>query len=294
MKFGSVDDPSKIDFTIPPDHPDSKKALKRGSGKSKEFEVYVGCAKWNKKDLKGFFPKGVKDELAYYASQFDCIELNATFYRLFPPETFEAWRASTPESFRFFPKLEQSISHFKRLNDVKEVVERNIAHMSRLGDKLKSPFLQLHDNFGPKHFDRVVEFVQNWTYETPLAIEFRHTAWHNDPETSEKLHALLKTHRVVNILVDAAGRRDLMHMRWTAPTAFVRWVGANDPDSDRARLEAWIPRIVAWKKGGLKSLYFFIHQNVEEESPALAAFFIERLNPALGLSLPIPRILRQS
>ena len=28
MKFGQVDNPEKIDFTIPPDHPDTAKVLK--------------------------------------------------------------------------------------------------------------------------------------------------------------------------------------------------------------------------------------------------------------------------
>ena len=32
-----------------------------------------------KTDLKGFYPKGTKDELKYYATQFNSIELNATF-----------------------------------------------------------------------------------------------------------------------------------------------------------------------------------------------------------------------
>jgi uncharacterized protein YecE (DUF72 family) len=40
----------------------------------------LSCAKWNKQDLKGFYPRGTKDELAYYSTQFNSIELNATFY----------------------------------------------------------------------------------------------------------------------------------------------------------------------------------------------------------------------
>src|SRR5262249_28742470 len=122
MEFGQVDDPGKIDFTIPPDHPETAKVLKAQTSKSKDLEVYVGCAKWGKEDLQNFYPKGVKDELAYYSTQFNCIELNATFYRLFPPARFDAWYAAVPENFRFFPKLEQSISHFRRLKDVQEIV----------------------------------------------------------------------------------------------------------------------------------------------------------------------------
>lgn len=290
MKFGQVDDPAGIDFTIPRDHADTAKVLKQAA-KPNGLDVYVGCAKWNKKDLKNFYPKGVKDELAHYSAHFNCIELNATFYRLFPPETFANWHATVPEGFRFFPKLEQSISHFRRLKGVKAIVRKNVANMSHLCDKLGMPFLQLHNNFGPKDFDRIVSFVESWTYEVPLAIECRHTAWFNDAAVSGRLYALFETHGVTNVLVDTAGRRDLLHMRLTTPTAFVRWVGSNNPHSDRERLEAWIKRIVKWKKAGLQKLYFFVHQNEELESPALAAHFIEGLNRTIGTNLAIPKIL---
>lgn len=290
MKFGQVDNPRKIDFTIPADHPGTSKLLKKGS-KSKKLEVYVGCAKWNKTDLKNFYPKGVKDELAYYSTQFNCIELNATFYRLFPPATFDNWYKTVPKHFLFFPKLEQRISHYKRLLDVKEIVDNNIANMLHLREKLAMPFLQLKDNFGPKDFERVITFVKGWTYKVPLAIEFRHTAWYNDPTVSSKLYDLLEGHRITNILVDTAGRRDLMHMRLTTPTAFIRWVGSNEPKSDRQRLDEWIVRIAKWKKAGLQKLFFFVHQNEERESPALAAHFIERLNKKIGTDLLIPKTL---
>ena len=152
-------------------------------------------------------------------------------------------------------------------------------------------FLQVHDNFAPKDFDRVVAFVENWTHDVPLAIEFRHTNWYNNAEISSKLYDLLEARGVTNILVDTAGRRDLMHMRLTTPTAFIRWVGANEPKSDRARLDEWVGRISAWKKAGLRKLFFFVHQNEEQESPALSAHFIERLNKKIGTALPIPKTL---
>ena len=173
MKFGQVPNPEEVDFTIPTDHKDTKVVLAKS--KAKDIDIHVGCAKWNKTDLKGFYPKGVKDELGYYSTQFNCIELNATFYRLFAPSTFEKWYATTPENFKFFPKLEQTISHFRRLKEVEQVVENNVTNMSHLQEKLGMPFLQMHNNFGPKDFDRVHEFVKNWQYDIPLAVEFRQT-----------------------------------------------------------------------------------------------------------------------
>ena len=288
MKFGQVDDPSAVDFTIPPDHPRTKNVVAKG--KADDMSVYVGCAKWNKTDLKGFYPKGVKDELAYYSTQFNCIELNATFYRLFPISTFEKWYDTVPERFKFFPKLEQSISHFRRLKDVEEIVDHNVTNMSHLKEKLGMPFLQMHNNFGPKDMDRVAAFAENWKYDVPLAMEFRHTDWYNDEAVSAELYDLLEKNKITNVLVDTAGRRDLMHMRLTTPTAFIRWVGANH-ESDKTRLDEWVERVAEWKKAGLENLYFFVHQNIEKESPLLSAYFIEKLNKKIGTKLHIPATL---
>jgi len=79
-------------------------------------------------------------------------------------------------------------------------------------------------------------------------------------------------------------------MRLTTPSAFVRYVGANH-ESDYSRLDDWLERIKKWKKGGLSRLYFFIHQNIEEASPLLSAYFIRKMNEDLGTDLKIPETL---
>lgn len=286
MKFGKVDHPEHIDFTLPSDHPDTKKLLYKFKD-GKLPNVYVGCAKWNKADLKGFYPRGTKDELTYYSSQFNAIELNATFYRMYPPEQFIKWYNKTPNTFKFFPKLNQEISHWKRLEHVKQAVENYLYSASNLKDKLGTLFLQMHTNFSPKDFDRVVDFVESWPKEFPLAIEFRHTDWYNDVSVANRLYHLLESNSIGNIIVDTAGRRDLLHMRLTNANAFIRYVGANHK-SDYARLDDWIDRISQWAEQGIREVDFFVHQNIEKDSPLLSAYFIEKLNKRLGLHLTIP------
>jgi uncharacterized protein YecE (DUF72 family) len=286
MKFGSVDNPENIDFTLPIDHIDTLRVLNKVKDDNLP-EIYVGCAKWNKADLKGFYPKGTKDELEYYSRQFNSIELNATFYRIFPADTFSGWYDKTPKNFKFFPKLNQEISHWKRLNEVSTIVEDYLNNASNLQEKLGTIFLQMHNNFAPKDFNRVVEFVERWPKEFPLAIEFRHTDWYNNETVSNQLYDLLETNNVSNVLVDTAGRRDLLHMRLTNPTAFVRYVGANHP-SDYTRLDDWVKRLKEWQEQGVKEIDFFIHQNIEKESPLLSSYFIKKLNKELGCQLKIP------
>ena len=288
MKFGKVDNIDDVDFTLPPDHPDTARVL--GKSKAKGLNVYVGCAKWNKTDLKNFYPKGTKNELEYYATQFNSIELNATFRKRYWAPQYEKWANTTPDGFKFCPKLGQFISHIKRLDGVEESVDLFVENASHLGEKMGVSFLQLHDNFAPKDFDRVKAFAEYWKFDIPIAMELRHHDWYSDPTLFEDWSHLFEKNKIVNILVDTPGRRDMMHMRLTTPTAFVRYNGANH-ESDYTRLDEWVNRIADWKKKGLNELYFFVHQVVEEESPLLSAYFIERLNKKVGTDLKVPQVL---
>lgn len=279
-----------IDLSLPADHPETARVLGKGRRKG-EPRISVGCAKWNKADLANFYPKGTKDELGYYATQFNSIELNATFYRFFPPQQFATWAKKVPDGFRFYPKVTQDISHWKRLLDTEGLVENYTEAVRHLGDRLGASFLQMNENFSPKDFERVISFLQEWPKDVPLAIEFRHTDWYNNATVADQLYLLLEKRRVMNIITDTAGRRDLLHMRLTTPSAFVRYVGANDPKSDRSRLDAWVKRLKTWVELGIEDIHFFVHQNHELESPLLAAEFIRKLNKALGTKLKVPHTL---
>ncbi|MBW8359970.1 MAG: DUF72 domain-containing protein [Weeksellaceae bacterium] len=287
MKFGQVEDPSQIDFTLPPDHPKTAEILKKS--KAKELEIRIGCAKWNKTDLKGFYPKGTKDELTYYATQFNSIELNATFYGMPSAEQVLTWNEKTLGDFRFYPKITNTVSHFRRLQNITDVVTQFATNVLNFDEKLGMVFLQLHDNFKPKDYDRLEQFIKDWPREIPLAVELRNNEWFADEEVFTKTMDLFEKHSITNIIVDTAGRRDLLHMRLTTPVAFIRYVGAN-AESDYTRLDDWLERIKEWKAAGLEKLYFFVHQNIEKASPLLSAYFIEKVNNEFGTDIHVPQM----
>jgi uncharacterized protein YecE (DUF72 family) len=291
MQFGKTDNPSEIDFTLPKDHSDTKKVLSITKVK-KDFKVYVGCAKWNKTDLKNFYPKGIKDELTYYSSQFNSIELNATFYKSPSKNQVETWKEKSAGNFKFSPKLPNTISHFKRLIDVASVTEEFCDAVVLFEEKLGMCFLQMHDNFKPKDIDRLEIFVKKFPSSIPLAIELRNEEWYSDKKISDALHEILVKNKKTFILVDTAARRDIMHMRLTSDKAFIRYVGANH-ESDYSRLDDWVKRVKKWRKEGLNELYFFVHQNIEKESPLLSAYFIEKMNKEFDLELKVPETIKK-
>lgn len=288
MKFGSVDNPGDLNLSLPDDHPDTAKLLSTYDKPTVPC-AFVGCAKWNPKDLQSLYPKGTGDKLKYYGRQFNSVELNATFYNTFDADQIADWHSRVPENFRFFPKVNRYISHLKWLNDFESAVDDYYDSIIHFKEKLGTIFLQLRGKFAPKYFDRVRNFVDYWPEELRLAIELRHPDWFADEEIAKDLFALLEEHEVANVITDTAGRRDLLHVRPTNNEVFIRYVGANH-DSDFTRLDDWVDRLEKWTEQGLGNIHFFVHQNTEKKSPELAAHFIKNLNDRLGTGLNIPNI----
>lgn len=288
MKFGSIDNPGDQNLYLPNDHPDTPKVLS-AYGKMDTPNVFVGCAKWNKSDLKNFYPDGVGDELEYYGKNFNSVELNATFYNMYEEDQITAWYNKVPVGFKFFPKVNRYISHLKWLNDIEEATDNYYNSIVHFKEKLGTVFLQLRGNFKPKYFDRVASFVKRWPEGVPLAIEFRHPDWFADSGVADELYQLLEENNVANIITDTAGRRDLLHMRLTNNEAFIRYVGANH-ETDYSRLDDWVKRLTEWNKQGLDNIHFFVHQNKEKASPKLSAYFIQQLNKAIGTDLEPPHL----
>lgn len=291
MQFGKALHPENIDFFLPEDHPNTLQTLQKNN--VTEFELRVGCAKWNRQDLKNFYPKGTKDELAYYSSQFNSIELNATFYNLFPKEQFRKWHQKTSNNFKFFPKLSRQISHDYQLDsNAIEYSKYFIENVSELNEKLGGVFLQLHEDFSPKHFNNLENYIIKWPKQVPLSVEFRHTNWFNT-SISKDLSILLNENKITTIITDTAGRRDLLHMNLTTPKAFIRFVGANHK-TDYSRIDEWVNRLINWKNNGVEEINFFLHQNIEIESVKLAAYLIKKINQQLTTTYKAPNTLEDS
>ncbi len=288
MKFGKVDNPGEIDFTLPTSKNETSDILKKYEPKQRP-KIHIGCAKWNRQDLKGFYPRGTKDELQYYSRQFNSIELNATFYRIFPPDQVRIWKEKTPDNFHFFPKVPQIISQFRRLKNVDDPLNEYLAAISEFGEKLGIIFLQMHPNFSPKSFDVLQDFVIKWPREMRLAVELRHPEWYANETVFGELCQVLEENNITHIITDTAGRRDLIHMRLTSPFTFIRYTGANH-ESDYTRLDDWFEQLKKWIEQGAQEINFFVHQNLEKASPLLSAYLIKRMNEELGYDLIIPEV----
>jgi uncharacterized protein YecE (DUF72 family) len=103
---------------------------------------------------------------------------------------------------------------------------------------------------------------------------------------------LLRESGIGTVITDSAGRRDCVHMKLTAPVAFIRFVGNNLHPTDYTRINAWAGRLKSWIDQGLREIYFIIHSPDELYAPELALYAVEELNRQCGTSLNPPRLLK--
>jgi uncharacterized protein YecE (DUF72 family) len=296
MEFGSVspEELTSIDFTLPQDCPETKIILEKSA--AKKTDVYVGCAKWGRKDWVGkIYPKGTKeaDYLKHYAAFFNGIELNATFYKIPSKAQTLAWKSKVGADFRFCPKVSDKISHLKRLKDVESLTSRFLDGISGFGENLGPVFLMLHPQMAPKSLETIEAFIQTLPKEIKLFVELRNPKWYSETSSFHDVFTMLERNNTGSVITDALGRRDCVHMRLTTPQAFIRFVGNGLHASDYARVDQWIQRIRLWMQQGIQSIYFFMHQQEEIHSPELSKYVIQQLNKHCRTSLKEPHFISE-
>lgn len=294
MEFGRVpeNELEQIDFRLPEDHAYNELVLAKAKN-DKGTALFSGCAKWGRPDWVGkLYPKGTKEKeyLSHYVTFFNSIEMNATHYRIFDVSTVRKWKDTAPDGFVFCPKFYQGISHLKRLKNCEELTSAFLDSVYTLEEKLGPAFLQLHENFGPKNTDDILNYLAKLPQDFCVFLELRNKAWFAEDSGLDTFYEELSKLKKGLVITDAAGRRDCAHMRLTIPSAFIRFVGNSLHSSDYNRVDDWVNRIQHWSEKGIKSVYFFMHQHDELYSPELIKYFSERLNQVCGWNIPVPQL----
>lgn len=150
------------------------------------MKFYIGTAGWSYKDwVPHFYPKaqtGGFDWLSYYASYFNCVEVNSTYYAYMNPAIVNAWlrKIEDVESFKFTVKLHQDFTHKRKFTQENVLgVTYNLdllAKAERLGGLLiQFPYSFQFNQPNIEHINRLKEIFQNYKG----FIEVRHASWNN-------------------------------------------------------------------------------------------------------------------
>jgi uncharacterized protein YecE (DUF72 family) len=191
--------------------------------------------------------------LPFYASQFDTVELNVTYYRHADRKMASGWVQRSPEGFLFSVKAHGSLTHERGEPEVEAFREglSPLVDNGRLGCVLAQfphSFHNTPDNVA------YLPALREHLVGLPVVIEFRDAGWMTD-ETFD----LLKTLDFGFCCVDEPRLKGLMPpvARATGPLAYVRLHGRNaakwwehtnaweryDYTYSDDELREWIPRL---------------------------------------------------
>jgi uncharacterized protein YecE (DUF72 family) len=233
-------------------------------------EIRIGTSAFTAAGWEGsFYPRGMKpaEYLSYYATQFDTVEVDSTFYRTPALSTVKGWYAKTPSGFVFAVKVPQVITHEKVLVDCEEDLSYFLKTMEALGEKL-GPVLFQFGYFNKSKFKsgeeflaRLKAFLKQLPKGFQYAVEIRNKNWLDarpaNPTGMQKSQfaETLRERGVALALIDQSWMPRPWEMKEkfdliTADFAYVRWLG--DRKGIEEQTKTWDKTIVD-RQGDLKN-----------------------------------------
>jgi uncharacterized protein YecE (DUF72 family) len=214
-------------------------------------EIRIGTSAFTAEGWVGsFYPEGMqpRDFLSFYATKFDTLELDNTFYRTPAISTVEGWNLKTPPGFIFAAKVPQVITHEKVLVDCDDDLKHFLTAMDYLGDKL-GPLLFQFGYFNKSKFKSGAEFLKvlkpflkKLPKDYKFALEIRNKTW-----LTEEFLDVLRERGIAFTLIDQSWvprpwelkeKLDLI----TADFTYVRWLG--DRKGIEAETKTWDKTII--------------------------------------------------
>ena len=224
--------------------------------------IRIGTCSWADEALsKYFYPPGLPaaERLAYYAEQFDTVELDSTYYRLPVESMAQRWAEQTPDDFvmhvkafgvmtRHPVKKEQLPTDLRDDAPVDdrgrvdrpprefraEVFSRfrEALEPLRAAGKLGGTLFQFppYVVYKPASLD-YLSWAREQMGDDDLLVEFRHISWYEEDVRAEVL-SFLEEHRMSLVVVDApkveAKNVPPTLLAATSPTLYVRFHGRNE------------------------------------------------------------------
>ncbi|MBC7775105.1 MAG: DUF72 domain-containing protein [Phycisphaerae bacterium] len=239
---------------------------------------HLGTSGWSYPWQGIFYPLELRsgEYLTYYATKFDCTEINSCFYHYTMPKTVEKWLAETPDSFRFAPKMNREITHERKFVEVEAPLEKFMSRFLPMGKRLGPILIQIAASFRYQR-DLAESFFGLLRQKYPqqaFAFEARHTSWFE----AEALD-LLREHEI-GFVIASAGKRFPSLETVTSDTVYLRLHGEEklyDSNYSEAQLEQYAFMIKDWLEDG-KEIWMFFNNTMRGQAIADS----EKLRGMLG------------
>jgi uncharacterized protein YecE (DUF72 family) len=153
---------------------------------------------------KQAFPEAHKQKsrLSYYATLFNSIEINSSFYRVPMPVTFTKWSHQVPDDFRFTVKLWRDITHARGFAFNPADITAFVKAAANIGRKKGCLLIQFPPGIVWNKLDQLQRLLEEVRMSDAdpawrLAVEFRHRSWYR-----EETYRLLDTFQATLVLHD--------------------------------------------------------------------------------------------
>ncbi|MBI4501404.1 MAG: DUF72 domain-containing protein [Gemmatimonadetes bacterium] len=234
------------------------------------MRVLVGTSGFSYKEWKGrFYPEKLPADqmLRFYASRFNAVEMNNTFYRMPSEKVLLDWGKEVPDGFTFAIKAPRRITHEKRLQDAGQETGYFLKTVTLLGTKLGPTLFQLPPNF-KKDLPRLEAFLALLPNRWRSAFEFRHPSWF-----AEEVFSMLRS-RDAALCVAETGEPGDGPFEATASWGYLR---LRKVAYQPGELESWAERV---RRQNWNDAYVFFKHEDEATGPRLAAEFMKSVSGA--------------
>lgn len=249
---------------------------------------YIGTMGFGYKPWQGtFYPDKLpkQQQLPYYASRFNALEMDSTFYGTPRPDAVARWREVTPPGFRFCPKAPREITHDLRLaTPAEDSLALFLDTMRALGDKLGPILFQFPPDFAVAERDSLAAFLPRLPRDLRFAVELRHRSWWGD-ETAD----LFRAHNVCWAAADYIYLPK--EIRRTADFLYLRLLGRHGQFDTKthevldktADLQAWRAKMAPHLAGEAAAgeVYAFFNDDYAGHAPGTA----NRMKTLLGFEV---------
>lgn len=275
--------------------------------------IHLGLPVWSNKDWRGsFFTDNAEPDthLPQYASVFNAVEGNTTFYGIPTAATVQKWLEQAPRDFRFCFKMPKSITHDSALQRCDLLVKEFLKRMEPLAPIMGPLMIQLPASFSPQHLDILQRFLTRLPMSFRYAVEVRHLDFFQLGVFSDSLDRMLENYKVERInfdsralfscnsqdelVIEAQRKKPRLpyHCQALSKTPLLRFVGHPEIPQNDSFFEPWVATITQWLAEGRRPFVFF-HMANKKWSPQLAYHLYEKLRvvtelPALAGS-PVER-----
>lgn len=223
------------------------------------MRFHIGTSGWSYKHWSGvFYPENVKSAqyLEYYATKFDCVELNSSFYHLPKEATVAGWVRRTQDLFLFCPKISRYITHRLKLANIEDPLKRFFDVFQLLKKQMGPVLIQLPPGltFNRSKVQTALRILSKQYGEYRFALEVRHPSW-----ITGDFFDLLVQYGMAYVIADS-GKRYPYHEAVTADFVYLRFHGREQlyaSDYCESDLRTYAEKINGWLKGGKEVWVFF-------------------------------------